>query len=281
MKILFAVDGSEHSHTAAHVLTHVADPQVILLHVIEHQVPHVFWSPKIEKMVSNSLEQHLKDDANRFLNDLAEQLTAQAVASKRLEKGKPLERIVEVAREAAVDLILLGSRGLGAVHELVLGSVSHGVAVHAPCPTLIAGKPMLQLKRLLVAVEGAEDVESAATWLGRAPFREAPEVVALAVVPYEPPASPARSVVPYSALEEMLARARATVDQLIRRLQTLGLTARAEVDSGAPATRILDHAAKCQADLIVMGSRRRGLARLGSVSHAVLHRTEQPVLVLR
>lgn len=282
MKILLAIDGSEHSRAAAYVLKYLADPHVVLLHVIDRQVPHVFWSPKIQEVLDRAFEQRLKDEAHRFLDDLAEQVsTGTAVVSKRLEEGTPLECIIEAAREEDIDLILLGSRGLGAVRELVLGSVSHGVAVHAPCPTLVSGKPMLQLKRLLVAVEGPMDVEAATTWLSRRPFREAPEVLTLTVVPYEPPSYPARSVVPQSALEEMLAQARATVEHLGRRLQALGFNTRAEVVSGSPAAQITAHALKNQVDLIVMGTRRRGLARLGSVSHGVLHRAEQPVLLLR
>jgi nucleotide-binding universal stress UspA family protein len=43
--------------------------------------------------------------------------------------------LIDAAREA--DLVVVGSRGLGGFRALVLGSVSHQVAQHAPCPVVI------------------------------------------------------------------------------------------------------------------------------------------------
>ncbi|MDH3240966.1 MAG: universal stress protein [Alphaproteobacteria bacterium] len=53
-----------------------------------------------------------------------------------LAYGKAAERIIEEAEHAKADLIVLGSRGLGEVGGLVLGSVSHKVIQHATCPCL-------------------------------------------------------------------------------------------------------------------------------------------------
>ncbi len=64
-------------------------------------------------------------------------------------------------------------------------------------------------------------------------------------------------------------------------LSAIGYRAVGVVVDGAPASEILAQASKRNADLIVMGSRRRGIGRmLGSVSHAVLHRTSCSVLVV-
>jgi nucleotide-binding universal stress UspA family protein len=51
--------------------------------------------------------------------------------------GEPGPEIVKYANENKVDLIVLGSRGLNALQELVLGSVSHKVAKRAHCPVMI------------------------------------------------------------------------------------------------------------------------------------------------
>jgi len=48
-----------------------------------------------------------------------------------------VEAIVERAVSSKVDLIVIGTRGLGGFKKLLLGSVSSGVVTHAPCPVLI------------------------------------------------------------------------------------------------------------------------------------------------
>jgi nucleotide-binding universal stress UspA family protein len=53
----------------------------------------------------------------------------------RLREGQPAD--VLVAEAADAELLVVGSRGLGGFRELLLGSVSHQCAQHAPCPVLI------------------------------------------------------------------------------------------------------------------------------------------------
>ena len=52
-------------------------------------------------------------------------------------KGTPEEVILNYAKEKGVDLIVMGTRGLGGFKKLLLGSVSNGVVSHAPCSVLI------------------------------------------------------------------------------------------------------------------------------------------------
>ena len=52
-----------------------------------------------------------------------------------LLQGPPATALVEAARDA--ELLVVGTRGHGAVHELVLGSVSHECARKASCPVVV------------------------------------------------------------------------------------------------------------------------------------------------
>jgi len=58
-------------------------------------------------------------------------------ADRRLEFGVPSDVIVDVAEKGNHDLIVLGSRGLGAVKRFLLGSVSDDVSYKAKCSVLI------------------------------------------------------------------------------------------------------------------------------------------------
>jgi nucleotide-binding universal stress UspA family protein len=52
--------------------------------------------------------------------------------------GDPRDKIIEVAAECGVANIIIGSRGLGAVKRMVLGSVAEYVVKHAACHVIVA-----------------------------------------------------------------------------------------------------------------------------------------------
>jgi nucleotide-binding universal stress UspA family protein len=58
-----------------------------------------------------------------------------------LLEGDPGERILELARSRDVDLIVIGSRGLGTVASVILGSVSKRVLHDADRPVLVVNEP--------------------------------------------------------------------------------------------------------------------------------------------
>nr|WP_319538165.1 universal stress protein [uncultured Methanospirillum sp.] len=51
--------------------------------------------------------------------------------------GEPSVEIVAIAKKEMADLIVIGSRGLGAIKGVLLGSVSQKIAQTAPCPVMI------------------------------------------------------------------------------------------------------------------------------------------------
>jgi|SRR5690554_6740694 len=52
-------------------------------------------------------------------------------------KGKPGPEIVKYANNENVDIVVIGSRGLNTLQEMVLGSVSHKVMKRVNCPALV------------------------------------------------------------------------------------------------------------------------------------------------
>jgi len=49
----------------------------------------------------------------------------------------PAPTLIAVANDVDADLIVTGSRGLGGFGELLLGSVSHQLVLHAPVPVVV------------------------------------------------------------------------------------------------------------------------------------------------
>jgi len=62
------------------------------------------------------------------------------VNEAHLREGRADEEIVVLAEELGADLIVIGSRGLGGLRRVLVGSVSDSVVRHAHCPVLVARK---------------------------------------------------------------------------------------------------------------------------------------------
>lgn len=62
-------------------------------------------------------------------------------ATPLIRDGDPKREIVDAARALDANLVVTGSRGLGGFRGLVLGSVSRGVSIAAPCSVLVVGGP--------------------------------------------------------------------------------------------------------------------------------------------
>lgn len=69
--------------------------------------------------------------------DRAKRLNIKTKVSRKLLRGRAADKIIEIANEGEFDLIVMGSRGLGGIKEIFLGSVSDRVADEAKCSVLI------------------------------------------------------------------------------------------------------------------------------------------------
>lgn len=85
-----------------------------------------------------NLRNHLKENGRQILattETKTKEAGIKAVAT--LLFGSPAEEIINFAEKEAIDLIVIGDRGLGSVSRFFLGSVSNNVSRHASCPVLI------------------------------------------------------------------------------------------------------------------------------------------------
>lgn len=134
-KILVPLDGSEHSLDALEKAIQIAkkfDSDVTLVHL---------YSIAVFKLTPSQINDYvleLRKAGKEILAEGQKKAYAEGVpVETQLKEGHIVEGIVELARDGNFDLIVMGARGLSKLKELFLGSVSHGVTLHAPCPVLI------------------------------------------------------------------------------------------------------------------------------------------------
>jgi nucleotide-binding universal stress UspA family protein len=286
MKILMAVDGSDHAYEGVRALRYLAKAeQVILLHVLNVPRPaYPMMVPEVAEELYRERELHLRTDGERLLDRIQSLLPPHTGPSaKFLRIGSPADVIAAVAEEEHVDLIVMGSRGLGPIKERVLGSVSHRMVSLARCAKLIINGPVKAIRQILVPLAGSFDREEAVRYLEAKPFLEPPELNLFTVLPSVVPPWP----IPEAAAAELEDAEMKSAERFLAdgaaHLQSLGYKTRTRVVVGPPAESILSEATRLGSDLILMGSRgRQGMTRmlLGSVSHAILHQMPCPVLVL-
>jgi nucleotide-binding universal stress UspA family protein len=133
---------------------------------------------------------------------------------------------------------------------------------------------------LLIATDGSEGAEAAAV----AGARLAGTLGTTAVLVYVRPSLGLLGDPYYQEkLSEQMAHARAALDRAHELVVQEGVDAEEEILEGSAADRVVELARDRNAPLIVVGSRGLGAvagALLGSVSSAIIHRADRPVLVV-
>jgi nucleotide-binding universal stress UspA family protein len=286
MRILVATDGSDDATAAVEWLRHLPLPAERDVTVLTVVTPPLL--PAVPDVASN-FRGALLADARRLADETAARLLT-GRASGSVVEGDPREEIVKAAAIWGADLIVLGARGLGAVKEFLLGSVSLGVARHASCPVLVCKGTPREVETVTVGVDGSEPARRALAWFAALPLAPAVRVRLVGVA--EPQRHP--STVP-ARVREGVQRAVAVVEAE-RRTVLEGAVAdaatvvqgrvkvEAEVMTGTPAEALVRDAARHGSGLLVVGARGAGAITrwlLGSVSESVLRHAGCPVLVVR
>lgn len=137
-KLLVAVDGSEHSQKALEFAAELAVKFAASLHIVH--VPQGPGGDRVMFLGGASVTLHATpaelESAGHDLIEAAEHIARAHGVSKvstELLGGDPAHEIVHSAERFGADVLVLGSRGLGDLRGLLLGSVSHKVNQTAPC----------------------------------------------------------------------------------------------------------------------------------------------------
>lgn len=133
--ILLAADGSDNSIRAAKEAVKIAkgnaQTNITILFVIDIE------KVKTEILHSSSVDSLYFERRQKLLP--IEQLfeTEKIIFKVEMMHGVPGPAIVKFANTQNVDLVIIGSRGLNSLQEMVLGSVSHKVMKRVKCPAMI------------------------------------------------------------------------------------------------------------------------------------------------
>jgi nucleotide-binding universal stress UspA family protein len=202
--------------------------------------------------------------------------------------GPAAQKLVD--RSADANMLVVGSRGRGAVRSALLGSVALHCATHARCPVVVVrpgavGRP--QQSRVVVGVDGSDRSRAALVAAVGEAGRRGADVVAVAAFDIAAYWADLYTMALPSVDQiraDVLRGAEEMVADVLRTTEQPGVPVphvRLELMRGAATDLLVQVAA--EADLLVVGSRGRGAMRgllLGSVAlHCVMH-APCPVMVV-
>jgi nucleotide-binding universal stress UspA family protein len=143
-KVLVAVDGSKNSDRASKIAVRLAERNIAeLLVICVVPRPSYLFAPVsgagVPPMRLGDYYTYATKDAEKWVNETISLAKGRGVVARGrvLKSASVIQSITNYAQDQKVDLIVLGTRGLGGFDRLLLGSVSNGVVTHARCSVLV------------------------------------------------------------------------------------------------------------------------------------------------
>jgi nucleotide-binding universal stress UspA family protein len=265
MRFLFGTDGSPGARTALDFLC--ALPLSNADHVSVVTVPvYSFIGTGVVSEGPDLLRDRGLEAARAIGERAREQLASHGVpVSVDVRNGPVVEALELVAMERAVDVVVVGSRGLGAFTGTILGSVARALARHASMSVLVVRERRSAPGRVVLAIDGSQEAWMAIKLVSRLPL-PAPAKITLLQLPT------AADACHWPVLEEA------------RTLLSAHAIEPRSVEGGHLAGKILASARDAGADLVVLGSRgmTTGSGVLqGSLADQVLSQAHCAVLVAK
>ena len=295
MRVLVAIDGSAAAYRAVELATAIRWPAGSELRVVSiveplDEVLAAAWGLP----ASSDSQGYSEEDERKALSIVEEAAGALAqpgvTISQSVARGRPANKVLEIAHDFVADLIIVGSRGHGTIASMVLGSVSAEIADHAHCPVLVARSP--GMSRAILAVDGSTFARKAEEVVASWPIFGEVAIDVVNVAEISPSWATGLAVAAYASSSVMMAESTVAVAaeheaiyrSAVARLHAAGRSAVGRVLRGDAATELLAAAEATHADLIVVGTHgRTGVTRavFGSVARNVMLHAKCSVLVVR
>jgi nucleotide-binding universal stress UspA family protein len=279
-RILVPTDFSASSDAAlayARLLAHTFDSVLHVLHVSGERPPVDENDPRGEPVALRQIRERLAGEDRR-----------RRVVVRVVERRSPGEAILDYARQAECDLVVMGTHGRTGLAHLIMGSVAELVVRSAHCPVFTvhaAARAAAPFTRILVPTDFSSSSDAALDCARGMQERCDAPIHLLHVLEEEETAGPfGAEVFVAEAPDVRAARLRDARDRLLHRITDADRRARrvtSEVLFGSTASTVVHYAADNGFDLIVMGTHgRTGLAHLlmGSVAERVIRTAMCPVI---
>jgi nucleotide-binding universal stress UspA family protein len=165
--VVVGVDGSDASTGAVAYAANTAAKRRIPLHVVTtYSMPAALFAEGMvpPQPVYDELEKECMPIIEKAV-ETARKIAPGLQVSHAVVEGNPSQVLIDYSREAKV--IVLGSRGLGGIKGMVLGSVSAAVASHAYCPVVVTREDTDDLEQsgpVVVGIDGSEISAKATEW---------------------------------------------------------------------------------------------------------------------
>jgi nucleotide-binding universal stress UspA family protein len=283
-KVLLATDGSKDAALAARAAVELSNRTTSELHVVHvwHDVP----TPHFHSFVRAQLRQEAEETFQKQLERIEQ--TGGTVAEAHLREGRTVDEILDLSEELEVGLLIVGSRGLGGVGRILLGSVSEGIVHHSRRPVLVmrGGQDAWPPSRVIVGDDTSEDAREAGKLAASIGELSGATALLVRAYPRLPETDPEGRELDPRMVEDALRREQRALEARAADIEDAsGIRPRAQIAVGDPAASLIEAAEEAapQRALIAVGS--RGLdavqrLRLGSVSTKVLRAFRGPVLVV-
>jgi nucleotide-binding universal stress UspA family protein len=136
--IVLATDGSPDAALAARVATDLSSTTGAELHVV-HVGRSVSAYNRPATMPKEDYSFLFAQEAEALLEEQTRSIehAGGTIARAHLRFGRAADEILDLAEEVRAGMSVMGSRGVGPVEHLIMGSVSEEVVHHAGCPVLV------------------------------------------------------------------------------------------------------------------------------------------------
>lgn len=294
MKVVLGADGSEHAQFTADFLTRYPLGSEAVVHCCGvYSASHVITAtshPFLGPLLADHLA-HAVDDAKQGAEAAAraasKQLRNASIgAEAHLLEGDPGDELASYAQKIGAAFVAVGSRGLGTIDTLLLGSVAREIANNKKVDLLVTREREFESEHLRVvfATDHSDFAERVTAKLPSLVNGRFSELEVLSVVdPDSKDVAFARSSAPWEDLQTGLTGwVKEQNDANVAQLNSVAERVTSVVQLGHAREVIIERAKN--ADLVIMGAQgRSALSRLllGSVSNYVLSRSASSVLIVR